>query len=195
MARRLDRIRVEQDPRLPADGADLGDGLDGADLVVGEHDAHQAGVRPDGLPHLLRRYHAARRDVQQRHLKPLPLQRLEGVEHRVVLKLGGDDVPLPPPGPQGRGGAEGLVIRLAAAGGEGEFPGRRIQIPGKDLPGRRQLLRRLLAWRMETGGVAVDLLKAGGHRRQSRVAEAGGRGVVRINLHLVHSISQLITVV
>ena len=38
-----------------ADGADLRDGQDGADFVVGVHDGHQAGVRPDGVRHLLSR--------------------------------------------------------------------------------------------------------------------------------------------
>ena len=113
----------------------------------------------------------------------------------MVLKLRGDDVPLSALCSQGRGRAEGLVVRLAAAGGESDLPGVRVQIPGKDLPGRRQLLRRQLSRRVEAGGVAVDLLEAGGHGRQRRVAEAGGGRVICIDLHLVHSISQLITMV
>ena len=44
--------------------------------------------------------------------------------------------------PQGRRGTEGLVVRLAAAGGEGDLPGIRMQVPCKDRPGGRQLLRR-----------------------------------------------------
>ena len=87
VACRLDRVRVKQDPRLAADGADLGNGLDGADLVVGKHDAHQTSVRPDGIPDLLRRHHAVRRNVQQGYFKALPLQGLEGMEHGMVLEF------------------------------------------------------------------------------------------------------------
>ena len=97
--------------------------------------------------------------------------------------------------PQGRRGTEGLVVRLAAAGGEGDLPGIRLQVPCKDRPGGRQLLRRPLSRRMKAGRIAVDLLKAGRHGRQRRVAHPSGGRVVRVNLHLVHSFSQLITMV
>ena len=50
MSRRLHGVGVEQDALLPADRADLRNGLDGADLVVGVHDGDQAGVGPDGRP-------------------------------------------------------------------------------------------------------------------------------------------------
>ncbi len=55
--------------------------------------------------------------------------------------------------PQGRRGTEGLVVRLAAAGGEGDLPGIRMQVPCKDRPGGRQLLRRPLSRRMKLEGL------------------------------------------
>ena len=113
--------------------------LDGADLVVGKHDAHQTSVRPDGIPDLLRRHHAVRRNVQQGNGKPLFLQGRQGMEHRVVLKTGGNDVPLPLPGTQRRRTAQSLGIRLAAAGSKCDLPGIRMQVPGKNLPGLGQL--------------------------------------------------------
>ncbi|MPM29642.1 hypothetical protein SDC9_76182 [bioreactor metagenome] len=64
MPRRLDRVGVEGDAQLPANRPNLGNGLDGADFVVGKHDGHKAGVRPDGLTHLVRRNHAGLRDGQ-----------------------------------------------------------------------------------------------------------------------------------
>ena len=51
--RRLYCIGMEQDAPLPAHRTDLGDGQDGANLIVGIHDGHQGGVLPDGLRHLL----------------------------------------------------------------------------------------------------------------------------------------------
>ena len=57
------------------------------------------------------------------------------------------------------------------------------------------VLRRPLSRRMKAGRIAVDLLKAGRHGRQRRVAHPSGGRVVRVNLHLVHSFSQLITMV
>ena len=55
VARRLHGVGVEQDALFLAHRADLRNGQDGADLVVGVHDGHQAGVGPDGVRHLLRR--------------------------------------------------------------------------------------------------------------------------------------------
>ena len=163
--------------------ADLWDRLDGADLVVGEHHRHQAGVRPQSCLHLLCCHDAVRGNVQQGDFIALLLQRLEGVEDGVVLELGGDDVLLSLPGTQESGGAEGLVVGLAAAGGEGDLPGVTVQILGKGLTGRRQFLRRPLAGGMETGRVAVYLLKTGHHRGQSRGADSGGGRVIRIDVH------------
>ena len=54
VARSLDGVGVEQGTFWARQmRADLPDGLDGADLVVGVHDGDQAGVRPDGRLHLL----------------------------------------------------------------------------------------------------------------------------------------------
>ena len=70
---------------LPADRTNFCYGLDGADLVVGEHTGHQTGVLPDSSTHLPGRHDAIGRDVQQGHCKALLLQGLEGVEDGVVF--------------------------------------------------------------------------------------------------------------
>ena len=49
----LDGIGVENHARILADRADFPDGQHGANLVVGEHTGHQAGVLPDGIFHLI----------------------------------------------------------------------------------------------------------------------------------------------
>ena len=41
----LHGIRMEEDTVRPADGADLSDGLDSADLVVGRHHRDEKGIR------------------------------------------------------------------------------------------------------------------------------------------------------
>ena len=76
MSHRLHGVGVEQHALLPADRADLPDGLDGADLVVGEHDGHQTGVLPDGGLQLLQAHHAVLMDRQVGDLKALLLQPL-----------------------------------------------------------------------------------------------------------------------
>ena len=49
----LNRIGVHPDAVLVGDLSDLLDGLDGADLVVGHHDADQRGIGTDGSFHVL----------------------------------------------------------------------------------------------------------------------------------------------
>ena len=53
MPRSLHGVGMEKDASLFANCADLGDGQHGADLVVGVHDGHKAGVRADGALDLL----------------------------------------------------------------------------------------------------------------------------------------------
>ena len=97
------------------------DGLDGADLVVGEHDGDETGVGPDGGLHLLRRHDAVFVDRQVGNFAALLLEALEGVEHGVVLEGGGHDVALVLGRAQAHAGTDGLVVPLAAAGGEVYF--------------------------------------------------------------------------
>jgi hypothetical protein len=51
---RLRCIGMDTDPALPRDRADFLDRLDGADLVVGVHDADQDRLRSDGATHVVR---------------------------------------------------------------------------------------------------------------------------------------------
>ena len=185
MSRRLHSVGVEQNAGLLADLAYLRDGLDGADLVVGKHDAHQAGIRPDGGLHCLRRHDTVRRDIQQSDGKSFLLQGLQGVQDGVVLKLGGDDVLLSLPGAQSRSAAQRLVVRLAAAGGKGDLPGLGIQVPCKNLSGLRQLFRRPLARAVEAGRISVNLLKTGYHSLHCRLADSCGCRIIRINVHRI----------
>ena len=92
VSRRLHGVRVEQDSLFLAHRADLRDGQNRADLVVGVHNGHQGGVGTDGRSHLLRGNGAGGAHRQQLHLKALFFQLLQGVQHGVMLKGGGEDV-------------------------------------------------------------------------------------------------------
>lgn len=115
MAHGLDGVGVEHHPGLAADRPQLPDGLDGADLVVGIHDADQAGVGAQGLAQLVRRDQPLLPHLQQGDLEAFGGQLVQGVEHGVVFKGRGDDVFFAPGRTLPGGAAQGLVVGLAAA--------------------------------------------------------------------------------
>ena len=114
----LDRIGVEQNAVLFADGADLRNGLNGADLVVGVHDGHQSGVLTDGILYLLGGNETVLVHRQVGDLKALFFQSGTGVQNGVMLEYGGDDVLFALGRHQLGGAFDGPVVRLGAAGGE-----------------------------------------------------------------------------
>ncbi len=83
----LHRVRVEQDPVLLCQRADLPERLYRTDLVVRRHDCDQDGIGSDRRLQLIKLYHAARIHVHIRDLISLLLQILAGMQHRVVLDL------------------------------------------------------------------------------------------------------------
>ena len=174
---------MEQNALFLADRADLLDGLDGADLVVGEHDGHEAGVVADGVGDLLRGDEPVRVHVEQRHLKALLFQALEGVQHGVVLERGGNDVLFAlARADVGRGG-DGLVVRLAAAGGKVDLARLGSKAGGHIGPGRLEHFLGLLADGIEARRVAEGMIQMVGHRVDGRLVHSGGRCVIRINVH------------
>ena len=118
MPRRLYRVGMENDALPAAERADFGNGLDGADLVVGKHHGHAAGIVPDGGGNILHAHDAVAVHVQQRHRKALLLQLPERMQDSVMLKGGGDQVLFPLARSGAGAGSERLVVALAAAGGE-----------------------------------------------------------------------------
>ena len=171
-------VGVEQHARLPAYGADLLDGEDAADLVVGVHHRHQTGIRPDSLLHLLGGNGAGVAHRQQRHLEALLLQTLQGVEDGVVLKGGGDDVLLALQPPQLRSGQQRLIVGLTAAGGEEDLTGLAVQASGHGLTGALQQLGGVLAHTVQAGGVSVVVLQRRQHGGQRHRAHLGGSGII-----------------
>ena len=183
VAHSLNGIGVEEDTGLLADGTDFPDGQHGADLVVGEHGGHQAGVLPQSGLDLVGGDVVGVPDIQQGDLEALFFQAVQGVQHRVVLEGGGDDVALALARTQGGGGADGHVVGLGAAGGEVNFPGLAAQVGGDPLTGIFQSLLGLLAEGVQAAGVAVNFGEVGHHRVQCRLGNTGGGGVVSVNSH------------
>ena len=105
------------------------------------------------------------------------------VQHRVVLKGGGDDVLLALQRAEPGGGDDGLVVGLAAAGGEDDLLGVAAQALGHGLPGALQSLGGPLAHGVQAGGIAIIVLQTGEHGSQSGVAHFSGGCIVSINSH------------
>ena len=191
VARRLHRVGVEQHALLVAHLANLRDGQDRADLVVGVHDGHQTSVLPDGLRHLLGGDGACGTHVQQRHLKALFFQLLQCVQHRVVLEGGGDDVILALSLADPRRRDDGLVVGLAAAGGERDLLKAAPETVRYPPPCVRQRLRGLLAHGVQAGGISVKLLEIGRHSRHGLVAHPRGGRIICIDLHRITPLTYL----
>ena len=180
MPHRLYRVSMEGDFPLPAQRPDLSDGLDGANLIVSVHDGHQGGVLPDSGGHVLHFDNTTFVYRQKGDLKTLLGQLLHGVEDGVVLNGGGDKVLFAATRPEFGGADDGLVVRLAAAGGEVNLPGLGPDGTGHRLPGGLQRLLGLLAGGMEAGGIAPELLHGVQHGLLSGGAGFCGCGVVRV---------------
>src|SRR5205085_822644 len=86
-AERLNRVGVQ--PEVFVSGgashaherADFGDGLDGADLVVGEHDGDEHRVGAEGRTHVLDAHDAVVVDGQSRYLPAAAFERFADAAH------------------------------------------------------------------------------------------------------------------
>ena len=162
MAEGLHRVGVEGDARLVGGRRQLANRLDGADLVVGEHDGGQDGVRADGRLEVLNAHESVLVHGKIGHLEALALQRLAGVKHRVVLDGARDDVaPLGGVGPSEA--LEGPVVRFGAAAREEDFARRRADEAGQALAGGSHGVGGLLAQGVNGGRIAEMLGEVGGH--------------------------------
>ena len=177
---RLNGVGVEEHTSLPGDGGDLGDGLDGADLVIGGHDGDEDGVGADGRLYRLRVHTAQGIHRQVGDRKALGLfQVLQGVQDGVMLNGGGDDVPALA-APELGHGLEGPVVALRPAGGEEDLLGLCVQAPGDLCPRGIQIGLGLLAECIEAGGIPIGVPKIGHHGLQRPGRERGGSGVIGI---------------
>ncbi len=187
LAGRLHRVAVEEHAGLARDLADLGDGLDGAHLVVAVHDRDQDGVGPDGLAHVLGIHQAA---AVHRDLGELPaalLQILHGLEHRVVLDGGGDEV-LALLLLRVGSAEDGPVVGLGAAAGEVDLVRFGADDAGDGLPGLLHGARRTQSQAVDGRRVAVILGEVGEHRLHDLRVGGGGGRVVEID-RFIHETS------
>jgi hypothetical protein len=168
---------VEQGAPVVSDARELGDRLNGADLVVRMHHRDECRVVGQCGAKRVGREDAAFVDRQERGLPPSPCKRLERVEHGLVLDGAGDHM-------AAAGGLQGLgyasnsqVVSLGPASGEDDLAGVR---PEKRGHGRPSLINNRLGPLPEVvhaRRVAVFLTKNGCHPVERRGCE-GSRGVV-----------------
>lgn len=85
-------VGVEQHAVFFAHGTDFGDRLNGADFIIGVHNADQRGILPNGVFHLLGCDQPFIIYRQISDFKPFFFQCGTGVQNRVMFKYGGDNM-------------------------------------------------------------------------------------------------------
>ena len=149
-------VGVEQDAALAAELANLGDGLQHADFVVGEHDRDQDDLVVERALQVFEADEAVFAHGQVGNAVSLFLQMLAAIEHRLVLCHAGDDVITFVPVRLGRP-FDGQVIALGGAGGEDDFFGRGADQFGHLLPRLLDRRLRLPAELMAAAGGVAEL--------------------------------------
>ena len=90
----LDGVGVEKDAIFGAKRTNLGHRLDGAQFVVGGHNAHQHRIRPNCPAHGIRRHTAHAVHREEGNLKPVIIRKIfTGMKHSVMFNGRGDDMP------------------------------------------------------------------------------------------------------
>ena len=183
MGRGPDRVGVEQHAFVAAHaGRDLGDRLDRADLVVGQHDAHQDRPRSDGGFDFPGIDSPVTVDGQLDDLEAELLQVSHGVAYGVVLHGRCDD---PVAARLARPGRpfDGQVVRLDATRGEDD-----LAWLGADR--RRHALASFVkagmghpAKRVRRGGVAEAFRQVRQHRLERFAPQRCGGGVIEVDRH------------
>ena len=177
----LDGVGVEDESLLMAQLADLGDRLDHADLVVGEHDADQDGLVVDGRLELVHGDEAVGLGLQVGDAVALLLKLLAGVEHGLVLGGLGDDVVAALLVHLGDA-LDGEVVGLGGAGGEDDLLGGGSDELGDLLAGCFYGLFSLPAEGVvAAGGVAELGAKVGHHGLEDARIEGRGGVVVHVD--------------
>ena len=166
---------------LVSDLSDFLNGLDGADLVVGHHDADEGGIGADGSLHVLRADIALRGGLDIGDFKAQALQRSHAVHDGVVLKRTGDEVLLVL-ACLGKGSAlDRPVVSLRAAAGEEDL--RRGSMDGLGhlrAAGVHELLG-LVANAVVAAGVAAGTAQGLDHDSQHLGCAGSRGGIVEID--------------
>ena len=124
--------------------------------------------------------------IQVGDFKALFFQLIQGVQHSVMLKSGGNDVFFTLFRTETGSGENRLVIGLAAAGGEVDFPGLAAQTSGDFFPGSFQCFFGFLTGGMKTGGICVNIVKIWQHGINCHTAHFCCSGIVCVYLHMIN---------
>ena len=181
----LNRIGVHPDAVLVGDLSDLLDGLDGADLVVGHHDADQRGIGTDGSFHVLGTDVALGGGLDIGHFKAHALQCSHAVHDSMVLKSAGDEV-LFVLACLGEGGAlYGPVVSLGAAAGEEDLGRGGVDGLCHLCAALVHELLGLIAHTIMAAGVAAGTAQGFDHHFQCLGSTGSGGSIIQIN-HFFH---------
>ncbi len=181
LADRLHGIRVEENALFMAELANRGDRIDGADLIVGVHDADKDRLVRDRLRNIVHGHQAVRLNGQIRDLIAALLQPLAGVQHGLVLGHLRDDV-VALFAVHLRDALQGKVVRLCGARGEDDLLGGRTNQLCDLLA---SLVDALLGFPAEgviaAGRVAENLRHVRHHRLQNARVERRGGVIVHVD--------------
>ena len=203
MADCLHRVGVELCTDRMRQLGDLLERLNGADLVVRRHDGDQCGVLGQLVLQLLQINMAFLVNVQISDAVAFLFERFAGVEHCMMLDLGGDDMLAALGGGTVHKAADREVVRLRAAAGEQDLARcvivlfvdrhRCVQALADDLACLIDGLLRLAAHAVQRGRIAVVLGQPRLHRVKRDFGQRGRRRVVRIYKSLFHFISTFLS--
>src|SRR5690606_27206756 len=92
LADTLGGIDVKENFLFTAQCTDIGDVVDHTGFVIGMHDRHQSGVRPQYRTHIVGTDYTIRTRRQPAHLIAFALEKTHAVDHRLVLGSGRDQM-------------------------------------------------------------------------------------------------------
>ena len=150
-----DRIGVENGigAELVGQFRHLGDGHDGANLVIHHHNGHQNGILPQGGLQGIQGDTSQGIRLEVGHIEALGFQLLHAVQDGMVLNGGGDDVFVLLAIPFG-GAENGPVVGLGATGGEEDPVRLRAHSGGHGVPGGPEVPGGVDAEAVQGAGIA-----------------------------------------
>ena len=166
---------------LASDLADLGEGLNRADLVVGIHHGDEHSVLGEGPAHVIRIHQALTVNRQIGHpVAERVGQLVAGVPDRVVLDRRGDDLSPWPTAGQG-GAAERKVVALCATPGKDDLGWPGTEDLGHGSACRVEGLPSSAAVPVDTRWISPSVGKVRKHRLHNPRVDGSGRSVIQID--------------
>ena len=162
---------------------DLGDRLDRADLVVGVHDRDEGRVVGEQLPDAIGRDDARLIDRDERRPPAAPGERLQRVQHGLVLDRAREQMTTAGRLERLGGAADGEVVRLGAAAREHDFGRIGIDERRHRRSGVVQDRFGLLAEMMHARGIPELVAGRANDGLDDLGREGGRRVVVKIDTH------------